>query len=76
MKSDALTRADAASEVVQQVRHGVKVRGVGHVQLRRLGGDLAQLLFHRLAHAHGVHDDAYKAGGVGGGDKGGAPGLS
>lgn len=65
MKLDVLTRADTASEVLQQVRHGAKVRGVGHVQLRGLGGDLAQLLLHRLAHAHGVHDDAYRGEGHG-----------
>lgn len=56
---DVLTGADAAFEVLQQVRHGAEVRGVGHVQLRGLRGDLAQLLLHRLAHTHGVHDDAY-----------------
>lgn len=67
---DALTWADAASEVLQQVRHGAEVRGVGHVQFSWLRGDLTQLRLHRLAHAHGIHDDAYRAG-----DSEGALGL-
>lgn len=54
------------------MRHGAKVRGVGHVQLCGLRGDLPELLLHRLAHAHSVHDDAYRVGvcgaGWGGGD--------